>query len=167
MRQALALTLTLAAGCGKAAAPAEEPRQTLYAFKLRQTLLGSPRWDLSAERALLREDAKQAELVQPRMEFFERGRAVSRVRAESGSVQTETHDVILSSSVVLEGLQDRSRLETETMRYSSKEDLFITEAPVLVTRPEGVMRGRGLRAKPDLSEVRVFEQETRMKEAPK
>lgn len=136
-------------------------------FALHQSVQGEPRWSLSAASATLHDDSKEADLAQPAMEFQKAGRTVSRVHALQGRVHTVTKDVVLSSAVVLEGLEERSVLKTERLEYSSKEDLFHTDADVLVTRPEGVLRGRGLKAKPDLSEIRIFNQESVVKEKKK
>lgn len=149
------------AGCARTdPGQADGARQVLEGFSLRQNVGGDPQWTLKAEEAVLNETSQDAELTRPRMEFFQKGRAVSRVRSEAGAVSVDTHDVTLSTGVVLESLEDKSRLETEELRYSSKDDLFVTEAAVRVTRPGGRLRGRGLKAKPDLSEVRIFNQET-------
>lgn len=160
MRLPLLLALLLT-GCSKSGGgPAGEPKQVLQGFHIKQSVNSDPRWTLKSQEAVLLETSKEADLVQPRMEFFQKGKVISRVRADSGTVQTETHDVTLSSGVVLEGLEEQSRLETAVLHYSSKDDLFQTDAPVLVTKPGGRLRGRGLKARPDLSEVRIFNQET-------
>lgn len=162
------LTASLACACTsqKEASPGE-PLQTLEGFTLRQSAQGTPRWSLKASSARLREEAKEADLSGPVMEFQKEGKPVSRARALRGRVQTETHDVSLSSAVVVESFEERSVLKTEKLDYSSKADLFETDAEVFVTRPDGVLRGRGMKAKPDLSEIRIFHQEAVMSGKPK
>ena len=92
------------------------------------------------------------------MEFYRGGRAVSRVTALNGQIATDTHDVTLSSAVVLNSFDDHSVLTTDSLSYSSKDRLFRTKSDVVVRRPEGVVHGRGMEATPDLSEIRIFEQ---------
>ncbi len=131
-----------------------------------QSTRGAVDWSLKARSAVLREDAKLAELTEPRMEFLKNGKVVSRVSSLRGIVRTDTHDVVLSTGVVLDAIEDRSVLKTETLDYSSKTRLFTTQADILVTRPDGVLRGRGLEAKPDLSEIRIFNQQSVIKGKP-
>ncbi|MEK7857885.1 MAG: LPS export ABC transporter periplasmic protein LptC [Elusimicrobiota bacterium] len=165
---ALLLALTGASlGCrSKTAAQVLEPRQLLEGLSMSQSTRGAVDWSLKARSAVLREDAKLAELTEPRMEFLKNGKVVSRVSSLRGIVRTDTHDVVLSTGVVLDAIEDRSVLKTETLDYSSKTRLFTTQADILVTRPDGVLRGRGLEAKPDLSEIRIFNQQSVIKGKP-
>jgi LPS export ABC transporter protein LptC len=101
------------------------------------------------------------------MEFYRDGKSVSRVTALTGVVRTDTHDVRLSSSVVLDSFEDRSRMNTEELLYSSKRARFFTEAAVVVRRPEGVIRGEGMDASPDLSEIRIYRQRSVLTGKPK
>ena len=111
--------------------------------------------------------AKLATLTEPVMEFYKKGKAVSRVTALAGEVDTESHGVRLSSSVVLDSFDDHSRLTTTDLFYDSTRDRFTTAADILVKRPEGVLRGRGLEAKPDLSEIRIFNQSSTLSGKPR
>lgn len=151
--------LTLAAACApRREPPKEERRQVIDGLTLSQSSSGKPSWTLRSRLAILREDEKLAELSAPAMDFYRRGKVVSRVTARGGTVNTENHDVRLSSSVVLDSLDDRSHLTTEELLYSSTRGRFMTSADVQIRRPEGVVRGRGLEAAPDLSEIRIYEQ---------
>ena len=129
---------------------------------LSQSEKGTPAWTLKSRYAILHEDEQRAALTEPLMEFYKEGRAVSRVTALSGDVETETHDVRLSSSVVFDSFEDQSRLTTTELLYDSKRGLFTTQADVLIRRPDGVLHGRGLEAKPDMSEIRIFNQNSVM-----
>lgn len=159
MRYALAALLLAGSACGRGGeAEREERRQVMEGLTLSQSDKGEPSWTLKSARAVLREDAKLATLTRPVMEFYKKGKAVSRVTALAGEVDTESHGVRLSSSVVLDSFDDRSRLTTTELFYDSARGRFTTTADILVKRPEGVLRGRGLEAKPDLSEIRIFNQ---------
>ncbi len=156
--------LLSAGGCRQARPIASEPLQTMEDFVLDQTVRGAQVWELTARSAVLHEEAGDAILAEPRMRFFRDGRMISRVRSLTGKVLVATHDVFLSSSVVLEAIEDRSVLETDAMTYSAKRDRFLTDREVRVKRPEGRLRGRGLEAKPDLSEIRIFNQRAEVEE---
>ncbi|MBI3288046.1 MAG: LPS export ABC transporter periplasmic protein LptC [Elusimicrobia bacterium] len=155
----LAAGLLACAGCGgRRELPREERRQTMEGLTLSQSEKGRPSWRLESRLAVLREDERRATLTEPVMQFYRAGRAVSRVTALSGDINTETHDVRLSSAVVLDSFEDRSHLTTTDLLYSSARKRFVTKAEITVQRPEGVLRGRGLEATPDLSEIRIFDQ---------
>jgi LPS export ABC transporter protein LptC len=162
--------LALLAACGrKAAAPKESDArlQTFEGLALSQSVDGEPKWTLKSRTAELHEDAKTADLAAPVMDFFRKGKAVSRVTALTGTVQTDTHDVTLSSSVVLDSFDDHSHLTTDVLYYSSKRERFHTESPVVIKRPEGVIHGEGMEATPDLSEIRIFRQRSVLAGKPK
>ncbi|MEK7382926.1 MAG: LPS export ABC transporter periplasmic protein LptC [Elusimicrobiota bacterium] len=157
-RPALALLALCAACAPRREPPQEERRQAIYGLTLSQSSSGRLAWTLRSRFAVLREDEKLAELAAPSMDFYRQDKVVSRVTARGGTVHTETHDVRLSSSVVLDSLDDRSHLTTEELLYSSARGRFVTTADVRIVRPEGVVHGRGLEATPDLSEIRIYEQ---------
>lgn len=159
MRAVLLAAAAVLSACGpKAPSAREERQQTIEGLTLSQSYKGEPAWTLRSRLARLREDSKTASLEKPVMEFYRQGKAVSRVTALAGEIATDTHDVLLSSSVVLDSYEDRSRLETDRMEYSSKRGRFLTQSSVLVRRPEAVVRGEGMEATPDLSEIRIFRQ---------
>ena len=165
-RLAVLLALTAACGTKRTAAP-EERSQTIEGLELRQSAAGRPAWTLKARLASLREEQKKAVLTEPTMSFLRGGKVVSRVTALEGEGATDTRDVRLSRSVTLDSLDDHSRLSTEVLVFDSKRQRFTTDREVLVKRPEGVLRGQGLEATPDLSEIRVFNQRTDIKERPR
>lgn len=168
LRPALAVLALAACACGRSGVPAaQERRQVMEGLTLSQSDKGEPAWTLKSRRAVLREDSRIATLEEPVMEFYKRGKAVSRVTALSGEVETESHDVRLSSSVVLDSFDDRSHLTTTELNYSSARGRFTTAAEITVRRPEGVLRGKGLEAKPDLSEIRIFDQRSVLSGAPR
>ena len=168
MRYFFAALLLASSACGKSAENGhEERRQVMEGLTLSQSEKGQPSWTLKSRRAVLREDSSLATLADPMMEFYKNGKAVSRVTALAGEVETETHDVRLSSRVVMDSFEDKSHLTTSELFYKSKRGLFTTPADILLARPEGVLRGKGLEAKPDLSEIRIFDQRSVLIAAPR
>lgn len=159
MRSAFLALLLGASACAPApASPRTVRRQTIEGLTLSQSDGGRPAWTLRSRLALLREEENAATLEAPAMEFYRDGRAVSRVTARFGEIATDTRDVKLSSSVVLNSYEDRSILTTDALSYSSRDRLFRTDSEVVVRRPEGVVHGQGMEATPDLSEIRIFHQ---------
>lgn len=134
---------------------------------LSQSEKGEPSWTLKSRRAVLREDEKRATLTEPVMEFYKKGKPISRVTALAGEVETESHDVRLSSSVAMDSFEDKSHLTTSELFYNSRRGMFTTPADILVRRPEGVLRGKGLEATPDLSVIRIFNQSSTLSGKPR
>lgn len=168
MRRSVLAVLLSAQACAPRQEPAQgDRRQVIEGLALSQSTSGRPSWTLRSRLAVLREDEKQAELSDPSMDFYRDGRIVSRVTARGGAVDTEKHDVRLSSSVVVDSLDDHSRLTTEELLYSCARDRFFTAADVEIRSPEGVMRGRGLESPPDLSEIRIFDQRSVLSGGPR
>jgi LPS export ABC transporter protein LptC len=157
-RAVLALALAAAACAPASEPPRADRRQTIEGLTLSQSDHGRPGWTLHSRLAVLREDQNDATLEAPIMDFYQDGRVSSHVTSLTGRIATDTHDVHLSSSVVLTSYEDHSVLTTEAMDYSSKDKLFRTDLDVVVHRPEGVAYGRGMEATPDLSEVRIHRQ---------
>lgn len=168
MRYLLAALLLAASACGKRGENEfEERQQVMEGLTLSQSEKGEPSWTLTSRRAVLREDSKISTLDAPVMEFYKNGKAVSRVTALVGEVETGSNDVRLSSSVALDSFEDKSHLTTSELLYDSTRKRFTTTADILVRRPEGVLRGKGLEAKPDLSEIRIFDQRSTLSGAPR
>jgi LPS export ABC transporter protein LptC len=168
MRYSLAALLLASLACGKNGENGhDERRQVMEGLTLSQSDKGQPSWTLKSRRAILREDSKIATLAEPVMEFYKNGKAISRVTALAGEVETASNDVRLSSSVAMDSFEDRSHLTTTELFYNSKRGLFTTPADIMIKRPEGVLRGKGLEAKPDLSEIRIFDQRSVLSGAPR
>lgn len=168
MRLLLAALLLASPACKKSGGDAPSERsQVMEGLTLSQSEKGRPAWSLKSRSAILREDSKKASLAEPNMEFYKSGKAISRVTALAGEVDTDTQDVKLSSSVVMDSYDDKSRLTTTELYYSSKRGLFTTPADILIKRPEGVLRGKGLEATPDLSVIRIFNQSSTLSGAPR
>lgn len=164
----VAAALLAAAACGNGGESRhEERRQIMEGLTLSQSEKGQPSWTLKSRRAVLREDAKNATLSEPVMEFYKNGLPISRVTALEGSVETESNDVRLSSSVAMESYEDKSHLTTSELYYNSKRGLFTTPAEIMIKRPEGVLRGKGLEASPDLSVIRIFNQRSTLTGTPR
>jgi LPS export ABC transporter protein LptC len=161
----LAALLGAAACAPTAAPPRTDRRQTIEGLTMSQTDHGKPGWTLRSRLALLREEENSATLEAPTMDFYTDGKVVSRVTSRFGEIATDTHDVHLSSSVVLDSFDDHSVLTTDKLIYSSKARLFRTDSDVVVHRPQGVVYGRGMEATPDLSEIRIFHQHSLLSSA--
>src|SRR3989338_2750383 len=152
------IALGLAACQRPASGAFRETQKIMECFNLNQSYKGEMDWDLKAQKAILKEEAHQAALGEPRIDVYKNGKIATQLAARQGQIKTDTHDMHLSSSVVVHSLEDNSTLKTEELDYSASRKKFFTDKEVLVTHPDGVVRGRGMEANSDLSEIRIFEQ---------
>lgn len=163
-----AAALFFAACSRKPSNPSEGPSQSMTDFIFTRTDLGVAQWRLTARRALLQSAAGDLRLEAPEMDVFKGGSPVpvTRLRAKTGSYSQESGDVRLQDEVVAvarEGVSEATTLRTESLDFISARDRFETDRPVRIDRGGSVMRGRGLRASRDLSEVRVLRQEATLR----
>lgn len=162
----LALALILSS-CSRRPRPVAEPAgQALRGFDLIQTEAGKTRWSLRAREAEMRDADGRVELYAPRLRIYDRaGRPASDIRSERGSFLQAGQDLRLWGGVVAvsrdEGSTLPTTIRTEAIDYVSAAKEFRTDRPVEIVRDRAVLRGSGLTASQDLSEIRVHRQETR------
>jgi LPS export ABC transporter protein LptC len=144
----------------------EQPTQTLEGVEMSQSTLGKPAWSLKAAAATLENGDAVALLEKPEVRFFKDKKQVSTVSADSGVIETDTHDVTLSTNVVVHSVEDRTTLKTSQLVYSSAKKKFLTDREVEVNRPGGSLHGKGLEASPDLTDIRIFNQRTVLEKVP-
>ena len=156
-----ALAALALGGCRRAKVPtgaSVHARQVLEEFSMSEDRLGKKEWSLQARFALLNEQNQEISLSAPRMEFFEKAKPTSMVESLQGTAELSSHDILLSSHVVMTSTVEQSVLRTEELHYSDSRKKFYTDADVELTQPSGVLHGKGLEADPNLSEVRIFKQ---------
>lgn len=66
-------------------------------------------------------------------------------------------DMFLNGNVIVVST-DGSRLQTDWVRYSVREKIIRSSAPVSVERDDSVTTGKGLEASSDLSRLKIFNQ---------
>ena len=161
--RALAACAVMALGCaGGPQAPPSGPSQTVEGLSMSRSDHGRPQWTLKAVRASLLDSGRSASLEAPAMELYEGTRRTTTVRSRAGLLDTKTHDLHLTGDVIVEAHEEKASLRTEVLDFDSVTRKFRTKEPVTLKRPGGVMRGRGLVASQDLSEVRISQQEARL-----
>ncbi len=164
MKRALALTLlaALAACSSRESREAVAGVSLLENFSMAESSAGSSRWRLDS--ALGRLDEKKGVIVfeGPRIKFYDRGRITSEITARSGVLQMKDKSAELTNDVVIDAKRDGMRLKTTKLYYSSARGKIWTEEPVTIHKGRTVITGRGFTANPDLSEIEIQRQETRL-----
>jgi LPS export ABC transporter protein LptC len=105
---------------------------------------GTVRWRLTAEQALIydEKDAGRTELLRVSVEVDEPDRTWTIVGDEGEYLQKEKKIELRGNVVVTSS--DGLRLETAVLRWSGDERRLWTDAPVVLSGRNGVVRGRTL-----------------------
>lgn len=91
-----------------------------------------------------------------KVRFFDRdGRETMHLRADEGDLAGTAQQVTLRGTVVLTSAQGFV-LETDHLVYRKEEDLLVTDAPVLLTSPQGRLSGRGLILHPQKEQLSLL-----------
>ena len=129
--------------------------QEVDGFTLTQTREGARVWSISAEHALIYEDADRVEMIDLRVDFFdEAGEVRSTLTANEGVLARRTSDMEVLGDVVVYAA-DGTVLTTEKLTWDERKGQVETDRPVRVTKGRDVMTGVGLEADPDLKNIRV------------
>jgi len=132
------------------------PDQEISSFTLTQTNDGQSVWSLTAELALVFEEADRIETTRPRIEFFDDGgERLSVLTARNGLLKRRTNDMQVSGSVIVTA-NDGTELRTEHLTWDERRGKILTDRPVRVTRDGDVMTGTGAEADPDLGNLRIL-----------
>jgi len=160
LRSALLLLVLSLVGCGGDEEGGFRGSRTLAdqevdGFTLTQTREGARVWSISADHALIYEDADRVEMIDLRVDFFnEDGEVRSTLTANEGILARRTSDMEVLGDVVVYAA-DGTVLTTERLTWDERKGQVETDRPVRVTKGEDVMTGVGLEADPDLKNIRV------------
>ncbi len=152
---ATVLALLAASGCGDTpppagAPPAERvPEQEIFDYRLVQTENGVRQWTLVADRMRRFPGQEDAELDNPRMEFYREGTAHSNLTARQGRANLTTKDLQAWGDVLVT-TTDGKRLETSELRYEHRTGLVTNDVFNRFTRAGDTVTGYGLVANPSL-----------------
>lgn len=163
MTKALPLMLLLLAACGGKDQHEALPGVSLLEdFSIAENNSGASRWSLDAKKGRLDEKGGLITFTSPRIRFYDADRVSSEITARAGSLKMHEKSAVLSDEVEVNALRDGMRLSTTKLYYSSARGKIWTEEPVTIHKERTVIRGRGFTANPDLSEIEIRYQETRL-----
>ena len=138
----------------------EEASQRLEGITFSEKKAGVLQWELHSLEGTVLEERFTAELDKPRLTLYDKGAVASRAESDGGTIHTLTHEIQLSTHVVLTSVKDRSVLHTDRLLYSPEKNKVYTDDPVAIDSPDGHMVGQGLEATPDLKEIKIKKQKT-------
>ena len=163
MKKLLPLLLLALAACSD-----EGPREAaagvslLKSFSMAEAAAGAFTWRLDAETGRLDEKKGVIIFTAPRIKFFTKDLVSSEITSRSGLLRMQEKSAELTDEVEVNSKTDGMRLQTTKLYYSSARAKIWTEEPVTIYKGRTVIRGRGFTANPDLSEIEIRHQETRL-----
>ena len=128
----------------------EMPDQEVTDFVLTETDAGHPQWTLYAKWAATYTARNVVIARDIRVDFFdEQGARSSELTAREGEIQQATRDMTARGNVVLMTTEG-TRMTTEEMRFSNREQLMTSERLVRVEREGDALEGVGFSSDPNL-----------------
>ncbi|MFQ5907174.1 MAG: LPS export ABC transporter periplasmic protein LptC [bacterium] len=137
-------------------------------FTLTQTVEGRKAWVLKAGSARSLRDKNLISVYSPHLDFYTaEGKIYSTLESDSGIYYLETADVKAIGHVTVVS-SDSAVLETDSLKWLSREKKIRTEGSVRVVKGATVITGKGLVSDPGLENIKIernFRAETRDLEA--
>ncbi|MBI5744299.1 MAG: LPS export ABC transporter periplasmic protein LptC [Elusimicrobia bacterium] len=155
----LALLSACSGGDSREAAPGVS---LLRDFSIAETAAGQSHWRLNSVTARMDERAGLILFSSPKIRFFDEDKPSSDITAASGLLHMRDKAAELTGDVQVNSLRDGMRLSTTKLYYSSAKGKIWTEEPVTIHKGRTVINGRGFTANPDLSQIQIEHQETRV-----
>jgi len=123
---------------------------------------GAARWRLKARTSVMDEKKGKIYFTDPVVKFYDAEKISSEVTSLKGEVFMHKKEAELTGDVKVNSLKDDMRLATSRLFYSSARDKIWTPERVTIYQGKTVITGRGFTANPDLSEIEITHQETRL-----
>jgi len=164
----LLAALALCAGCadysGGDNAASEGAVQTVIDLNLFEMKGGTTTWTLDTNSAEFDAAKQKARLSHPLIKLYEGKDLVTEVSAKQGLMDMESGDFTLTKSVKAQSLKEKITLTGEKLIYASKRKRIWTDEPVEINQRGATVKGQGLEASPDLSEITINQQSTKIPE---
>ncbi len=134
----------------------------LKKFSIAESDSSSLRWRLDSAGGRLDEKKSVISFDFPKIQFYDLGKVTSEITSRTGVLQMREKAAELTDDVQVDSKKDGMRLKTTKLYYSSARGKIWTEEAVTIYRGHTVIKGRGFVANPDLSEIEIQHQETRL-----
>ncbi|MBI4802172.1 MAG: LPS export ABC transporter periplasmic protein LptC [Elusimicrobia bacterium] len=153
-----------AAGCSDKdkSGAAAEGAGLLRGVRVSQIDANISNWTLDSKAARLEESETRIYFEEPRIKFFEKNEVSSELKADTGFLDLLKKDAELARNVLVVSKAEQLTLETARLFFSSEKNKIWTDEEVTILRGRNVIRGLGFTANPDLSEIEITRQETKV-----
>lgn len=155
----------LMSGCGggkdKNAVP-DGPLQRAEDVIISESEMGTGNWLLTTKKADFYDDDQYVKLTDAKLIFKKDGQEDTVIRADEGRYDISKHLIGLMGNVTGLSIKEGSKIKTEIIYYDTETKKIWTNVPVTVTRGGVTVKGEGVRANSDFSEIELFKQKTQL-----
>ncbi|MCA6069526.1 MAG: LPS export ABC transporter periplasmic protein LptC [Endomicrobium sp.] len=134
-------------------------KQAIEKFTITQTDEGKLKMILEAESAIIDEIKNIAQLKLPVIKFYDKGKYVSTLVAESAVINMETWDVRGIGKCNMDNAKNE-HLQTTNLMYDAKKELVYGDHDVKITRPNETVYGTSFEADTKLANIIIKNQRT-------
>ena len=106
---------------------------------------GIKEWELKAESATLLKNENKAVLIDISVIFYTKEAKKVHLKAKNGFLNTKTHDMIFSDSVVVS--YENSTLKTDKLHYNKKKHMIYSNTHVKLTKKGSVIEADSMTTK--------------------
>jgi LPS export ABC transporter protein LptC len=155
--------LILLVGCGTKDQPARiqpqqgrTPSQTIFGFKLIETILGKRSWVLMSDQADTYDKSQEVDLRKLNIDFYKTGTDSinATLTADFGKVNTATRDMEANQNVRVV-TKDSLVLITDHLTWNNDTKKLFTESAIRLEKGTDWLTGEGLEASSDLKEIQI------------
>jgi LPS export ABC transporter protein LptC len=125
-------------------------------FRVIESRGGMRQWELRAVSAEAYDDRGEILAEGIVVEYYDGGKASSRMWADKGRLDQRSHNLEATSHVVVLSLEDGTKLETEALWWDNSKEVIHTDRPVVMTTKEDDrIEGAGMEALPNMKMITV------------
>jgi len=106
---------------------------------------GIKEWELKAESATLLKNENKAVLMDISIIFYTKETKKVHLKAKNGSLNTKTHDMIFTDSVVVS--YENSTLKTDKLHYNKKKHMIYSNTHVKLTKRGSIIEADSMTTK--------------------
>lgn len=133
------------------------PDQVFEGFEMALTESGIKKGFLKAERAEKFQEPNQFKVLAPEVVFYdEQGQVTSILISRRGVLHLDSGLMEAFDSVVVVDADSSRTLRTERLLWRRSENLIVSDTTVLITTPQGQVRGTGLTTNVGLEHLEVL-----------
>jgi len=155
--------LLLAAACSNKETPFSDEDsgvQTATRVVMYEAAFGLHNWVLEADGASFSETDEEISLTNPQIIFKKDDKEVSRIRGDKGSFSVQKNLIVLEGNVDGKDIKENVSIKTDLLNYDMTAKKIWTDRKFTLTRNGVTVRGQGLRANGDLTEIEITKQTT-------
>jgi Uncharacterized protein conserved in bacteria len=138
------------------------PSQQAYGVMISQVQSGQNQWILSTKKASFYDDSKTADLLKPYLTFNTKGQENSSVKADEGTYDMEGNLITMKGNVIGASDKEDATIKTQKAYYDIVRKVIWTDSDVTVKRGGITVKGKGIKANSDLSEIEIIKQKTQL-----